>query len=70
MEFDQGILGYKPKFNCDKYEKSSMQEQFSGAEADLRQHPRPPSKVSLSVTGVIVYLLSFCVTDFSLIFVV
>lgn len=53
MEFDQGILGYKPKFNCDKYEKSSMQEQFSGAEADLRQHPRPPSKVSLSVTGVI-----------------
>ncbi|KAI5398228.1 hypothetical protein KIW84_063859, partial [Lathyrus oleraceus] len=40
----KGILGYKPKFNCDKYEKSSMQEQFSGAEADLRQHPRPPSK--------------------------
>ncbi|CAK8572279.1 unnamed protein product [Lathyrus sativus] len=40
----KGVLVYKPKFSCNKYEGSSMQDQSSGTEADLRQHPRPPSK--------------------------
>ncbi|KAL5068569.1 hypothetical protein RYX36_019456 [Vicia faba] len=41
----KGVLVYKPKSSCDKYEGSSMPVQSSGAEADLRQHPRPPSKI-------------------------
>jgi hypothetical protein len=66
VEFDQGVLVYRPKISSDKYEGSGTHGQ-SCAEADLRQHPHPPSKVCLSVIGVTVYLLSFCVRSFSLI---
>ncbi|RHN80609.1 putative PUA-like domain-containing protein [Medicago truncatula] len=40
----KGILVYRPKISSDKYERSSMHGQSSCAEADLRQHPHPPSK--------------------------
>jgi len=59
MNFDDSTLpSYREKKRSGNYsEGSSGQTRSTGAEADLRQYPQAPSKVSLSGNGVIIYVL-------------
>ncbi|KAH1138646.1 hypothetical protein GYH30_028227 [Glycine max] len=50
---------HEEKSSRNRSEGSSKQNRSPGAEADLRQFPQPPSKVSLSENGVFMYVLSF-----------
>jgi len=59
MKFDDTTFPlYREKKRSSNYsEGSSRQNRSTGAEADLRQYPQAPSKVSLSGSGVNIYVL-------------